>query len=286
MGSLPDRVDQNLKIGPVAFGHRKGGNMAHILIAAAPDEMAHMQRILGTHHDSVCVGTMATAVAALREEEFDLILICVHFDDSRMFELMHECKKAPANSMRPVICFCTRATPLSRAMHHSIAAATTLLGAWTYLTQSESSGKGNPDAEFRSALERCLAGTACQRTQERRVGIQKQREEILLLRQALADEEWSEDVERRVCDLRAKLFEILLHLSKMRTDNIAQQEKLEVSIDRKDCLPAHVVQTEHGILQEERKQVAVEGEQLGKEQEQFVKEAVRAKEGRSPGANV
>lgn len=255
--------------------------MARILIAAAPDEMTHMELILGPLHETVCVATMARAMTVLKEDRFDLILVCVHFDESRMFELLTECKKLLGNASKPpVICFCTQDTPLSRAMHQSIVVATKVLGAWGYLDQHDYPNNKDSDSEIRLVIESCLVGTACTKTQEKRVGIQKRREELLRLRQTLAAEEWSEDVEARIVELRQKVSELLLELSKMRVDNTTQKEKLASARCRQDHVPEQVRTAEQGMAQEDKKQGAVEGEQLDKELEQFAKEDARAKKGR------
>ena len=49
--------------------------------------------------------TMAEAVAKLKEEEVDLIMISVYFDESRMFDLMSQCKAIPKNAKTPIISF-------------------------------------------------------------------------------------------------------------------------------------------------------------------------------------
>ena len=106
--------------------------MARIFIAATIEDVSYMERILGAGHELTTVGIMSEAQHKLKEESFDLVMIGVHFDQSRMFDLLRELHKARYDST-PVICFCTQETMLTRAAHESIAIASRALGAWMYL---------------------------------------------------------------------------------------------------------------------------------------------------------
>jgi PleD family two-component response regulator len=133
--------------------------MARILIASVSSGIAVMEHLLAQKHEMIIATTMAEAVAKLKEEEVDLIMINVHFDESRMFDLMSQCKAIPKNAKTPIISFCTRDTLLMGAMHDTIAVVTKLLGAWTYLDQRESNVNRSLDAEVRRVIERCLLNT-------------------------------------------------------------------------------------------------------------------------------
>lgn len=133
--------------------------MARILVASISNGIEVMERLLGREHELLIATTMLEAIEKLEKEEVDLIMIGVHFDESRMFELMSHCKTMSKNGNKPIISFCTRDTPLTRTMHDSIDIATKALGAWIYLDQHDYSVKRNPDAEVRRVIERCLVGT-------------------------------------------------------------------------------------------------------------------------------
>jgi PleD family two-component response regulator len=133
--------------------------MARILIASVSGGIAAMEHLLAQEHEMIVATTMAEAVAKLKEEEVDLIMISVHFDESRMFDLMSQCKAIPKNAKTPIISFCTQDTVLMGAMHDTIAVVTKLLGAWTYLDQRESNVNRSLDAEARRVIERCLVNT-------------------------------------------------------------------------------------------------------------------------------
>lgn len=237
-----------------------------------------MERLLGEKHELVIATTLMESVAKLEEEEFDLIIIGVHFDESRMFELMSQCKAIPKNSIKPIICFCTRDTPLTRTMHHSIDTATKALGAWMYLDQHDYNVKRNPDAEMQRVVERCLLSTERKKTKEKRADIQKRRAELLRLRLALESEEWSVDLKDRVADLRQKLSDVLLVLSEVQVVSIAQQDKLAESKDLEDRVSSQVRSDENAMAQEERQIMFQESQQLAKEQVLWQKEIAKENE--------
>src|SRR6185369_9292838 len=94
--------------------------MASILIAAMPEGQSAAERILGTGHEFILVAEMSEALTKLKQRAVDLILIDVHFDQSRMFDLLREVQKLPKCLSTPVICFCTQDTALTRTAHESI----------------------------------------------------------------------------------------------------------------------------------------------------------------------
>ncbi|HVJ25876.1 MAG TPA: hypothetical protein VM756_18305 [Burkholderiales bacterium] len=60
-----------------------------ILVADQPDSDRRLAAILAGH-ELVFVRTLAEALRTLRARRFDLVLVGVHFDESRMFDLMRE----------------------------------------------------------------------------------------------------------------------------------------------------------------------------------------------------
>ncbi len=251
--------------------------MARILVASITNGIAVMERLLGEEHELLIATTMAEAVDKLEKEDVDLIMIGVHFDDSRMFDLMSQCKTITKNANKPIISFCTRDTPLTRTMHDSIDLATKALGAWIYLDQHDYNVKRNPDAEVRRVIERCLVSTERKKTKEKRADIQKQREELLRLRLALDAEEWSIDLEDKVADLRQKLSDVLLELSQAQSNSVSQQTKLAESKDLEDRVSHQVRLDENITAREERQIMLEESQQLAREQEIAKKEEVKAR---------
>ena len=60
-----------------------------ILIADPPESDRRLAAIL-SGHELVFVRSLAAALRTLRERRFDLVLVGVHFDESRMFDQMRE----------------------------------------------------------------------------------------------------------------------------------------------------------------------------------------------------
>jgi CheY-like chemotaxis protein len=259
---------------------------ARILIAATPDSIADLERILKKQHESVVVSTMSEALVQLRIQAFDLVMIGVHFNESRMFDLLPEVHKSPENADTPIICFSTRDTPLTRAMHQSIDVLSKLLGAWMYLDQHEFSVSKDPDAEMRRIIERCLTGEARKKTTFSRMEIQKEREELYRLREALEVHEWSENLEDRVVELRQNLAALLLELFDSNESSLTQQDHISYSQEHKDQVSEAVQLAENEATQKEGRLLLDETEQTLKEQELGEREERKRKEGRrNPGEN-
>ncbi len=165
--------------------------MARILLADADDGIANLERILTPGHEFVAVQELHTALEALEKQSYDLIIVGVHFDDSRMFDLLPHFTKIKTCAETPVICFCTRDTPITRAMHESLEFSARALGAWMYLDQHEYNGKLDPDAELRRIIDRCLTDAQRKAALEKSADIQLQREDIHRLREALVSEVWT-----------------------------------------------------------------------------------------------
>jgi hypothetical protein len=197
-----------------------------------------------------------------------------------MFELLSDVRKTSVNADNPIICFCTRDTPLTRTMHESIEVASKALGAWMYLDQHEYNVTKDPDAELLRIIERCLTGEARKKTQAERMDLQKQREELHRLREALEDREWSENLEDRVVELRKNLAAVLLDLCKLHVNNIDQQEEIATSRDQRDRVSESVNTAENGAMREERKQFLNETRQTVKEVEIGEREETKRTQGR------
>jgi len=254
--------------------------MANIFIADTPEGVADLERILGKRHQLTVVSKMRAAEAALEQGTFDLIIIGVHFDESRMFDLLPKVKASANNADKPIICFCGRDTEMTRYMHDSLEFSSKKLGAWMYLDQHLYNVVQNSDAELRRVIQRSLTKQMRKDTQKARVDIQKAREEIQLLRSNLLSDEWSLELEDRLGDLRLKLASVLLDLSKLHVDNIAQLEEIAQSRNLKDRVSDTVFNDENKESQVERTQRLTEVGQLVKEQNIVAEEEEIGKKGR------
>lgn len=238
--------------------------MAKIFVAASSSDIDAITRILGEHHQ-LCIGyEMSEALDMFSEPVVDLVMVGVHFDDSRMFDLLRD---MPANMHKPIICFCTRETPLTRTMHDSIQVASQALGAWMYIDQHDYNVNHNPDAEMRHVIERCLATHAQLETQASRKNIQNQRDELQRLREALEQYEWSDNLEERVLTLRQNLAAVLLDLCELQVANLNQQEEIANSRERKDRVLDSIQKAENKAMREDRRLLRQETNQTVKELE-------------------
>lgn len=74
-----------------------------ILIADVPELDARLIELLAGHL-LYFVRTVDEAMRALEREDFDLLVISVHFDDSRMFDLLRQVRLDGRNNGIPVVC--------------------------------------------------------------------------------------------------------------------------------------------------------------------------------------
>lgn len=108
-------------------------------------------------------GNLCTVVSTLRAgrvqlaaQQFDLIVVGLHFDGSHMYEFMQAVKQDPLNSDRPIVCYCSRDSPLSRERQDYVEYTSRIYGASVYLDERNYSGCADPDAELRLAIQSCL----------------------------------------------------------------------------------------------------------------------------------
>jgi CheY-like chemotaxis protein len=81
-----------------------------ILLAVAATD--RLQRILQGHELTV-PANLDEAKVELQKREFDMVVLGVHFDESRMFELLRLVRTYPANQLTPVVCMLTAPSRLS-----------------------------------------------------------------------------------------------------------------------------------------------------------------------------
>lgn len=74
-----------------------------ILVADTPDGDRRLSEILAGH-EVVFTRTMGDAQRRLGQQDFDLIMVGVHFDDSRMFDLVRHVRSPGRHADRPVVC--------------------------------------------------------------------------------------------------------------------------------------------------------------------------------------
>lgn len=239
--------------------------MARIFLAATNQGISCLERILGTGHEFTTASTMEEAVCKLWQEPFDLIVVGLHFDESRMFELL-PLTKTHKNAETPIICFCMRDTAITRIMHRSIELTSKVFGAWMYIDQHEYTDRENPDAEIRRVIERCLTDEARKHNLEQRIDIAAQRDELMRLRLTLEAEQWSPELQHELSLMRHKLSRVLLELTNVNGHNVTQQQQIRISQAFKDRVSEAVDLAEDGLSVKEATQALAESRQSRCEQ--------------------
>ena len=87
-----------------------------VLVADVPEVQARVAAVLARDR-VVFVHTLATALDALGGADFDLVLIGLHFDDSRMFDLVREVRAGRRNQAVPIVCWRMRPFAFPISMH-------------------------------------------------------------------------------------------------------------------------------------------------------------------------
>jgi hypothetical protein len=72
-------------------------------ILAAVENRERLGRILAGHI-LTCPKSIDEAKRELEEREYALVVLGVHFDESRMFELLRQVRTFPKNALTPVVC--------------------------------------------------------------------------------------------------------------------------------------------------------------------------------------
>jgi len=83
-----------------------------VLVAEVPSVAARLRAILG-EYDCTRVRTLAEARRALAREPYNLVVICVQFNESRMFELLEHIVNDERLVDTPVVCLRDEEGPAS-----------------------------------------------------------------------------------------------------------------------------------------------------------------------------
>ncbi len=240
--------------------------MASILIADTAQGAVSLNRILQEHERTV-VNTMSEAQAQLLSRAFDLIVVSLHFDESHMFELVREVKKSAKNANKPIICFCSRDTRISRLMHESLEYSTKLLGAWMYLDEHSYNVYKDPDAELRRVMERCLTAESRKEIQQQRLNIQRRRAELQQLRKLLQRQEWSPELKEYLDGLKHDLTLLMDEVTRLQSAAQAKRASVAASRDLKDRVAEHVSLDENDMTKIEESQSVAETRQTFDEEQ-------------------
>jgi PleD family two-component response regulator len=127
--------------------------MSHILIADLNKGATRLTNILESDHTLAYVHTVNEAKRFARQVKFDLVIIGLLFDESRMYELINEFKLIPSLSETPVMGFSDQATASSITSRNSIEGSAHALGVCDYVDTRRLS-----DREILDRINSCLSG--------------------------------------------------------------------------------------------------------------------------------
>jgi DNA-binding response OmpR family regulator len=128
--------------------------MKKILVADGPDIDGRMGRILKPY-ELTFVRTLNAATRALDASDYDLIVIGVHFDDSRMFDLLRLIRSEERTRDAPVVCILSQHFETVVSVQGlEIAARTLAANAFIDFTKYQDGDDGN--AAILRLIEDCL----------------------------------------------------------------------------------------------------------------------------------
>lgn len=125
---------------------------ALILVADQPQNAQHIKRILSETDDLVLVHHMTAAVRLIENVDFDAIIAGIHFDDSRMIDLLRVVRKAARHVGKPFVAIRLEPTSLTPEMETKAKQMAAVLGASGYITIDDLAGEEQPDDCLRDKL--------------------------------------------------------------------------------------------------------------------------------------
>ena len=127
-----------------------------ILVADTPEGDRRLSEILAGH-EVVFARTMGEAQRLLEQQDFDLVIVGVHFDDSRMFDLVRHVRSRGRHADWPVACVRSHRFVSAAAISIEglqIAAKALACNLFVDLTKYPDDAQGN--AEVRKLLDELL----------------------------------------------------------------------------------------------------------------------------------
>ncbi|HYL91289.1 MAG TPA: hypothetical protein VEU32_21240 [Burkholderiales bacterium] len=110
--------------------------MSRVLVADVAEADATIRECLPGHELNF-VRTLADAVRELRKNGYPLIVIGMHFDESRMFELLRYVRGLPQYKDTPVICVQCKEVMLSDSVLKNMEDAVKALGGTAFVDLRE-----------------------------------------------------------------------------------------------------------------------------------------------------
>jgi CheY-like chemotaxis protein len=129
--------------------------MKKILAADVPEMRPRLARILDGL-EPVFVATLDEAVRAMTRQAFDLIVIGVHFDESRMFDLLRHVRLDENNRAKPVVCVRGHLLESTAISLEGLDIAIKALSGNVFLDFARFSDDAEGDAAIRRIIDRTL----------------------------------------------------------------------------------------------------------------------------------
>jgi hypothetical protein len=119
-----------------------------LLVAVTPLGYVHARRALHARFDLVSAFSVQQGVSSLRDGDIDAILCSIHFDESRMFDFLHEARKiAP---QMPIVCCRILHSPLSKQAIEGLVTTAKSVGCRGYVDYNDlQRNHGFPEADRR-----------------------------------------------------------------------------------------------------------------------------------------
>jgi PleD family two-component response regulator len=127
-----------------------------VLLADVPEGTEHIKRLLSPSHDLVMVHNLAAAMRLVENVDFDAIVAGIHFDDSRMIELLKAVRAEKRYDDKPFIVVRILPTTLQPGMEANSKQMATVLGATAYLTLDDAQIQANGHGSDPAVAERIL----------------------------------------------------------------------------------------------------------------------------------
>jgi PleD family two-component response regulator len=126
-----------------------------ILVADVPQLDARLVQVLAGER-LYFVRTVDEAIRALHDEDFDLLLISVHFDDSRMFDLLRQVRLDRRNKGIPIVCVREPALGFTAISSHTLEVTCRALDANAFIDLGKMNHEAERDAVLRATVEQLL----------------------------------------------------------------------------------------------------------------------------------
>ena len=123
-----------------------------ILIAAGPQVEERLRRVLAEHR-LTSTRTLSQAVSLLDQQEFGMVIVDVHFDDSQMFELLHHIRINRQDAAVPIVCILGAHGTLSKVLIVSLNYAVKAMTANAFLDFAKMTDDAAGNGRLRRIIE-------------------------------------------------------------------------------------------------------------------------------------